>query len=188
MRYQILQPSQATFNVRREWASHDELYQHAPVVTTVATEFEATRYVRGLFPDAVCMPAKISIGSGEALVCGVIADDQAKRGVDVEAPMPFALLVLMVAESGLERRRAKQFDRDLWKQHVILPDLARSYTAELRASELPAPMDVAVKVGAYNGKLAIALEVNGSLMSLVFDEFPDVMPRADTSAVDRSAG
>lgn len=174
MRYMILKPQAPIHPQQLDVASLDHLYAFAPVIVEAKSEREAVSAVRKVHPGAVAMIMPAQIGVGRVCLIGLIDDDTQRRQVDIDKPIPFALLVHPMADTDADRQFMKRrpqdaFDRALWKVPPQSPDLFKAHGIELRATDLDVPGFTTAKVGHIDGKLVVYVEIGGIEMSMHFD-------------------
>lgn len=139
------------------------------------TEEEVVRVVRAAYPNAIAFPMPVRVGSGTLMMLGVLSDSaKFPRGQDPRSAMfPFVMVVSAWADSACDRKllnRNRQFNTELWRAPVIVPDEdVCTHAAELRSSDLGYPAQVNVDVGRANGHIVLHLSFLGVEMSLVFN-------------------
>jgi hypothetical protein len=194
MRYQICHPKAPLDPRRLKLAVIADLDKHAPVVSLHDSELDAVYAVRRLYPDGVPILCPLDVGSGRAIVIGVLAKTEL---VPELSALAFSLFVVAIPETNFDRdttRKGKQFDQKKWKPPVVKPDMATACEIEIRGSDLAAPIRTMAQVGYHQGRLAIRTDVDGFSMSIVFEDGAIQIARtppsepAATVAVDGTDG
>lgn len=175
MKYAIRKPRLAkTFDPRKHhFESLEQLEAVLGFEVGESSETLIESELTEMYPDRLCMPVFVSIGSGKIVMLGVIERiDQYSDPEETE--LPFVAFVHPIAQTPRERdmvKIGKHWNIRVWKTPVVKVVEAMTASVELRATDLDFPTRTNAAIGkTRDGRPAIYIEVNGVEMSLVFDE------------------
>lgn len=183
MRYVILTPKNTpTLDPRKlSFPSLDHLHQLVAVGQAFESERDAAAHVRTIYPDALCMPFPVRLGSGQVFLLGVlencaITTDIAHRGPEID--IPFRMFVYAQADQDYERvqlKRSSPWKSEVWKAPVLYPPGDhREVAIEIRANNIDFPSRVTGRMyrraDQKGGRLVLYAMVGEAEVSIEFLE------------------
>ncbi len=178
MRYMLLIPEFTIDPRHLDTKSQDEFLLCFKSSSKLDHEVDAVESVRGMWPDAIVLPVPIRIGSGSAVVLGILPNiykHDLHRG---KSDIPFVAVVQAISEASGEARAAARkngadgpWTRKLWR--VPVDDRGVSIDdvdVELRSSGHDTPLPMKMRVTFHEGRAIFAGRTPGEVdMSFSFD-------------------
>lgn len=153
----------------RTFDSLDTFRGAAPSVVRWCDQIDMAEAIFERWPDAICMPVAVRLGSGNPVMIGVLPSIYAPR----DTVIPFIAFVRAEAEirpDELQLKRGTHFDRRTFRTPVMHPPSGSAIVkSELRASDMETPLPGEATVWKDGDKFVVHLEVGGGEMSIALE-------------------